>query len=64
MAVKLKDIAEYLNISVSTVSRVLTNKDRVNEETRKKVLKAFEEFQYQPNEIARSLKSRTTDEIS
>jgi len=63
MPVKLKDIAEHLNISVSTVSRVLTNKNRVDEETRKKVLKALEDFQYQPNEVARSLKSKITKAI-
>ena len=28
--VKLKDIAEYLNISVSTVSRVVNNQDHVD----------------------------------
>lgn len=63
MAVRLKDIAEHLNISVSTVSRVVNNKDRVDQETRKKVLKALEDFQYQPNEIARSLKSKTSKAI-
>lgn len=63
MAVKLKDIAGYLNVSVSTVSRVLTNKDRVDAETRKKVLDALEKFQYRPNEVARSLKSKTTKAI-
>ncbi len=63
MAIKLKEIAEYLNISVSTVSRVLTNKDRVDAGTRKKVLDALEKFQYRPYEVARSLKSKTTKAI-
>lgn len=63
MSVKIKDIAEYLNISIATVSRVLNNKDRVDEKTRKRVLDALEKFQYHPNEIARSLKSKNTRAI-
>lgn len=59
MTVKLKDIAAYLNVSVSTVSRVINNKDRVDEATRRKVQDALEKFQYRPNEIARSLKSQS-----
>lgn len=56
MSVKLKDIAEYLNISVSTVSRVANGLDRVSDETRRKVEAAIKKFNYHPNEIARSLK--------
>jgi len=63
MNVKLKDIAEYLNVSVSTVSRVLNNKNRVDEETRRRVMDALEKFQYHPNEIARSLKSQNSKAI-
>lgn len=63
MTVRLKDIAEYLNISVSTVSRVINNKDRVDDMTREKVLKALKQFEYHPNEIARSLKSKNTKAI-
>lgn len=60
MKVKLQDIARHLNISVSTVSRVLNNKDRVDEKTRERVLKALEELNYQPNEIARSLRNKSS----
>jgi DNA-binding LacI/PurR family transcriptional regulator len=63
MSVTLKDIAEHLNISVSTVSRVVNNKDRVDPQTRKRVLNALEEFQYRPNEVARSLKRKTSKAI-
>ncbi|NLC68291.1 MAG: LacI family transcriptional regulator [Clostridiaceae bacterium] len=63
MPVKLVDIAKHLNISVSTVSRVVNGKDRVSDETREKVLKAIKEFNYAPNEIARSLRSRTSKTI-
>ncbi|HOJ10827.1 MAG TPA: LacI family DNA-binding transcriptional regulator [Clostridiales bacterium] len=60
MNTKLVDIAKHLNISVSTVSRVINGKDRVSDETREKVLNAIKEFNYQPNEIARSLRSRSS----
>ncbi|MDR1388943.1 MAG: LacI family transcriptional regulator [Treponema sp.] len=54
--VKLKDLAEHLNISISTVSRVLNNRDRVDDNTRKRVQRAIDEMGYISNEAARSLK--------
>lgn len=63
MNVKLKDIAEYLGISVSTISRVVNNKNRVDDETRRRVTEALEKFQYHPNAIARSLKSQNSKAI-
>lgn len=64
MSVTLKDIAKQLNISVSTVSRVVNNKKHVKPETREKVLKALKKYNYQPNEIARSLKNKVTNSIA
>ena len=63
MSVRLKDIAEKLNISVSTVSRVVNNKNYVKPETREMVLKAINELNYTPNQIARSLKKKSTNTI-
>ncbi|HHV96940.1 MAG TPA: LacI family transcriptional regulator [Clostridiaceae bacterium] len=63
MAPRLVDIAKHLNISVSTVSRVINGKDRVSDETREKVLKAIKELNYSPNEIARSLRNRSSKTI-
>lgn len=60
----LKDIADKLNLSVSTVSRAVNNKSYVKEETRKRVLKALEEYNYVPNEVARSLKLQSTKTIA
>ncbi|HHU48978.1 MAG: LacI family DNA-binding transcriptional regulator [Caldicoprobacterales bacterium] len=60
MTVRLTDIAKHLGISVSTVSRVINGKDRVSDETRKRVLQAVKELNYQPNEIARSLRNRSS----
>ena len=60
----LKDIAKKLNLSVATVSRAVNNKEYVKEETRKRVLEALEEYNYVPNEVARSLKLQSTKTIA
>lgn len=62
-SIKLKDIAEYVGVSVSTVSRVLNNKDRVDKEVRQRILDALDKFHYIPNEVARSLKKKSTNAI-
>lgn len=59
----LKDIADRLQISVSTVSRVVNNKSYVNPNTRELVNRAIEEMGYTPNQIARSLKVKATRTI-
>lgn len=56
----LKDVADKLGISVSTVSRAVHNKEYVKEETREMVLQALKEYNYIPNEIARSLKAQSS----
>lgn len=52
---KLKQIAELTDVSVSTVSRVLTKKGKISEETRQKVLAAVEELAIEPGIIASNL---------
>lgn len=59
----LKDIADRLQISISTVSRVVNNKSYVNPNTRELVNRAIEEMGYTPNQIARSLKVKATRTI-
>lgn len=61
MATKLKDIAEKLNISVSTVSRVLNNRDRVDVKTQQRVKAMIKQLNYYPNGVARSLKSGNSE---
>lgn len=63
MSATLKDIAEYLGLSTSSVSRVLNNKGRISEETRKKVFEAAEKFHYRPNETARELKMQRSSTV-
>ena len=63
MSVSLKDIADKLNLSVSTVSRVANNKGNVKPATQAIVEKALKEYNYTPNQIARSLKNKSTNTI-
>jgi len=58
--VSLKDIATEAGVSTALVSYVLTNKEkeaRIGEEIAKKIREIARKLNYQPNHIARSLKS-------
>ncbi len=55
MAVRLKDIANDLGLSVVTISKVLRGHPDIATETRRRVLKRMRELNYQPNFAARSL---------
>lgn len=61
--IKLEDIAKALRVSISTVSRSLSNSSRVKEATRKKVREKADELGYIPNQIAKSLISGKTGVI-
>jgi DNA-binding LacI/PurR family transcriptional regulator len=56
----LIDIAKRLGISVSTVSRALSDNPDINVDTKKRVKKLAKEFNYRPNRIAQSLKNNRT----
>ncbi|AFK05733.1 transcriptional regulator, LacI family (plasmid) [Emticicia oligotrophica DSM 17448] len=56
--VKLKDIAEKLNISTATVSRALRNRIEIGAEMREKVKAVAKEMHYQPNFMASHLRSQ------
>lgn len=60
--IALKDIAKQLNVSTALVSYVLNDKftDRIHPDTAKRIKKLAEELQYQPNQIAKSLKNSKT----
>lgn len=59
----LKDVAKLAGVGLGTCSRVLNQHPSVSEEKKQAVLKAMAELGYQPNAIARSLKSKTTKTI-
>ncbi|MFC5405402.1 LacI family DNA-binding transcriptional regulator [Cohnella soli] len=63
MTIQLKDIAKYLNVSVSSVSKTINGTGRVGKETRERIMKAIEELGYQPNEVARSLKRKSANSL-
>lgn len=58
--ITIKDIAQVLNISTSTVSRALADRWDVNPETRKAVLEVAEQLNYHPNPISLSLRNQQT----
>lgn len=59
----IADIAQKLGVSKTTVSRAISGKGRIGEETRKKVLAYIEEHHYRPNVIARGLAQNKTFNI-
>lgn len=63
MSATIKDVAKKAGVGLGTVSRVLNNHPSVSEETKKKVLDAIKELDYNPNAIARSLKIKSTKSI-
>lgn len=54
--VTLRDIAKALNLSVSTVSRALTDSYQIGDKTKQRVLAYAKEHHYVPNRMAKSLK--------
>ncbi len=61
MAVTIVEIARLAGVSVSTVSRVLSNKNYpLKDDTRQRILKLAEEVGYKPNLVARSLQNNRT----
>lgn len=59
-----KQVAERAGVSVAAVSYVMNNKGGVGEATRQKVLQAIKELGYQPNFMARSLKTKKTNQLA
>ncbi|MEH7483371.1 LacI family DNA-binding transcriptional regulator [Neobacillus drentensis] len=57
------DIAEATNVSPATVSRVLNGNYPVSKKTKEKVLAKIQEYNFQPNSIARSLSKKETKMI-
>ncbi|WP_103954159.1 LacI family DNA-binding transcriptional regulator [Nonomuraea solani] len=60
-----RQVAELANVSVATVSYVLSGRDRpVAAETRQRVLDAARQLGYTPNQAARSLRKRRTQRVA
>ena len=61
--VTLKDIARYLNLSPSSVSRALKDHPEISLKTKMQVMEVAARLNYRPNVVARGLKKRQTDTI-
>lgn len=61
--VTLKELSKLLNVSISTVSKALSNSSEIGDSTKKRVLELATELNYKPNRIAQQLKSSKTKVI-
>jgi LacI family transcriptional regulator len=61
-----RDVAELAGVSVATVSYVMNGRDdrRVSAQTRERVLAAAQQLSYAPNQSARSLRRRRTQQVA
>lgn len=56
----IKEIAKEVGVSVSTVSRVISDSPKISEETKKRVRDAINRLNYKPNIMARGLVNKRT----
>jgi LacI family transcriptional regulator len=61
--VTLKQLAKELNVSISTVSKSLSDSREIGKATKKKVQELAIFYNYKPNKVALSLKSNKTNTI-
>ncbi|MGN0376240.1 MAG: LacI family DNA-binding transcriptional regulator [Suilimivivens sp.] len=60
----IDDIARDLGISKTTVSRAISGKGRIGQETRERVLRYIDEYNYRPSAIAKGLAQSKTFNIA
>jgi len=60
MPATLRDVAEHAQVSMRTVSNVVSGYTHVSERMRARVLAAIEELDYRPNPVARTLRTGRT----
>jgi LacI family transcriptional regulator len=58
--VTLNEVAQYVGVSTSTVSRVLNNKGEISEATRLKVFEAIKTLGYRPSLVAQGLRTKAS----
>lgn len=66
MATTIRDIAKHLNVSHTTVSRVLNGRgaEFISQETQQRVLTAVREMNYRPNRAARALATGRSNTVA
>ena len=57
MSITIKDVAKRCGMSISTVSKVFNGYPDISEETRQQVMRMARDMGYQPNALARALKT-------
>lgn len=57
MGASIKDVAKLAGVSSSTVSRILSNKLNVKDDTRDRVMQAVNQLNYKPSMAAKSLRN-------
>ncbi|MDT3318139.1 LacI family DNA-binding transcriptional regulator [Microbacterium sp. KSW4-11] len=62
--VTLRDVADRAGVSETTASHVMTGRRYVAEATQQRVLSVMEELKYRPNQVARSLRARSTSTVA
>ena len=61
--ITIVEIAKLANVSTATVSRIINNTGKVNEEKKKKLLELIEKYHYKPNMIAKALQSSKSSTV-
>ena len=62
--INIKDFANKIGLSVTSVSRALNGHSNISTKTKKKIIKAAEKYNYFPNLNARRLASQKPDTIA
>ncbi|MBU9726305.1 LacI family DNA-binding transcriptional regulator [Diplocloster modestus] len=61
--ITIVEIAKLANVSTATVSRIINNTGKVNNDKKKKVLDLIEKYDYKPNLIAKALQSSKSNTV-
>ncbi|MDU0348757.1 LacI family DNA-binding transcriptional regulator [Actinomyces sp. MRS3W] len=64
MAATMRQVAELAGVSLKSVSRVVNDEPNVSQALRRKVLAAIDELGWQPNALARTLRTGRTETIA
>ncbi|MDD2842475.1 MAG: LacI family DNA-binding transcriptional regulator, partial [Tolumonas sp.] len=57
------DVCKLANVSKATVSRVLSGNRKVKEDTRDVVMRAVEQLNYRPNQLAQTLATKVSNTV-
>jgi Transcriptional regulators len=63
-AISIKDVAKEAGVSISTVSNALNNSRYVKKETKNRIKEIAKRLKYEPNILARGLKTKSTNTVA